>query len=120
MVINISIFISLLSNRVCFDALQCRATPDPPHADIALLFVCLQMVFGFRSMDYLKTHTMSYSATAEQYAPYFTRMMSDYSSYYAGAPEGSVMEKDEKWPLIIAAAVMITPILLLAGLVVSR
>ena len=61
-------------------------------------------------MDYLKTHTMSYSATAEQYAPYFTRMMSDYSSYYAGAPEGSVMEKDEKWPLIIAAAVMITPI----------
>ncbi len=80
----------------------------------------VQMAFGFRSMDYLKTHTMSYSATAEQYAPYFTRMISDYSSYYSGTPEGSTMEKDEIWPLIIAAAVMVTPILLLAGLILSR
>ena len=63
---------------------------------------------------------MSYSATAEQYAPYFTRMMSDYSSYYSGAPDGSTMEKDEVWPLVIAAFVMLTPILLLAGLIMSR
>ncbi|KAK9867865.1 hypothetical protein WJX84_002684 [Apatococcus fuscideae] len=65
-----------------------------------------QMAFGFRSMDYLKTHTISYSATAEQYAPYFTRMMSDYSSYYAGTPDGTEMEKNVRWPLILAAVVM--------------
>ena len=78
------------------------------------------MAFGFRSMDYLKTHTISYSATAEQYAPYFTRMMSDYSSYYAGTPDGTEMEKNVRWPLILAAVVMVTPILLLAGLVLSK
>ena len=77
-----------------------------------------QMMFGITSMDYLKTHTMTYSVDREDYEGYFRRIRSDWDTMYSGNLE----EDDESltWQSAVAVAVMVSPVLTVATMILSK
>lgn len=72
---------------------------------------CCRMIFGFRAMDNLKAHTMSYSVTKGAYDKYFNSLSGDWNAAYVSSEE-DVTESNKV--IFLAAAIMLSPLLLLA------
>ena len=70
-----------------------------------------KMVFGFRAMDHLKAHTISYGVTKGAYDKYFNAMSGAWDTAYVATEEDA---KELTKATIIASAVMLTPIAFLA------
>lgn len=69
-----------------------------------------QMLFGFTSMDYLKTHTISYSVQRGAYDEYFTKLTGQWNNMYSAEDEtddGSLTVAT-----VVATAVMMAPLVL--------
>lgn len=69
-----------------------------------------QMLFGFTSMDYLKTHTISYSVQRGAYDEYFTKLTGQWNNTYSAEDEtddGSLTVAT-----VVATAVMMAPLVL--------
>lgn len=85
------------------------------QADIAALGAGVakkakQMLFGFTSMDYLKTHTISYSVQRGAYDEYFTKLTGQWNNTYSAEDEtddGSLTVAT-----VVATAVMMAPLVL--------
>ena len=70
-----------------------------------------KMVFGFRAMDNLKAHTMSYSVTKGAYDKYFNAMSGAWNTTYVATEEDA---RELTKATLIASAVMLTPLAFLA------
>lgn len=69
-----------------------------------------QMLFGFTSMDYLKTHSISYSVQRGAYDEYFTKLTGQWNNMYtadSNAHDGSLTVAT-----VVATAVMMAPLVL--------
>ena len=66
-----------------------------------------RMIFGFKAMDNLKAHTISYSVSKGAYEQYFNRFTGDWNSVYVSTDQDST---DLTKTAIIALAVMLTPL----------
>ncbi len=80
-----------------------------PNADVAK--VAKRMIFGFRAMDNLKAHTISYSVTKGAYDKYFNSLSGDWNAAYVSNDEDTT---ELNKVVILASAVMLLPIVLLA------
>jgi hypothetical protein len=69
-------------------------------------------------MDYLKTHTISYRVTGEDYAPYFKRIRSDWDTMYAGSAEEE--EEELAWQSALALMVVLSPVIAVATYAVTK
>lgn len=76
-----------------------------------LLTVGCRMIFGFRAMDNLKAHTMSYSVTKGAYDKYFNSLSGDWNAAYVSKDEDTT---ESNKVIFIAAAIMLSPLVLLA------
>lgn len=77
-----------------------------------------QMMFGITSMDYLKTHTISYRVRSDDYAQYFERIRSDWDSVYLGSEEEDAAAL--AWQSALALAVMLSPVVAVGAYVVTK
>ncbi|KAK9819400.1 hypothetical protein WJX81_005544 [Elliptochloris bilobata] len=73
------------------------------------------MLFGYKAMDHLKAHNMSYSV-GSAYDSYFARLTGKWAVYVA--PEGS--DKTNGLDALVATAVMLAPILLVGAKIGGR
>ncbi|DBA91728.1 TPA: hypothetical protein ACH3X1_003324 [Trebouxia sp. C0004] len=80
-----------------------------PNADVAK--VAKRMIFGFRAMDNLKAHTISYSVTKGAYDKYFNSLSGDWNAAYVSNDEDST---ELTKVIILASAVMLLPLVFLA------
>lgn len=80
-----------------------------PNADVAK--VAKRMIFGFRAMDNLKAHTMSYSVTKGAYDKYFNSLSGDWNAAYVSNDDDST---ELTKVIILASAVMLLPLVFLA------
>lgn len=80
-----------------------------PNADVAK--VAKRMIFGFRAMDNLKAHTMSYSVTKGAYDKYFNSLSGDWNAAYVSNDDDST---ELTKVIILASAVMLLPLFFLA------
>ncbi|BDA43302.1 hypothetical protein COCOBI_04-3140 [Coccomyxa sp. Obi] len=69
-----------------------------------------QMLFGFTSMDYLKTHTISYSVQRGAYDEYFTKLTGQWNNMYSS--EGEEDDGSLTVATVMATAVMMAPLVL--------
>lgn len=72
---------------------------------------CCRMIFGFRAMDNLKAHTMSYSVTKGAYDKYFNSLSGDWNAAYVSSEEDT---SESNKVIFFAAAIMLSPLVLLA------
>lgn len=75
-----------------------------------------RMIFGFKAMDNLKAHTISYSVSKGAYEQYFNRFTGDWNSSYVSTDEDDSSEVTKT--AIIACAVMLAPIAFLVARIV--
>lgn len=68
-------------------------------------------------MDYLKTHTISYSADAAAFQPYFTKLSGDYNVGYK-APDNA--SSSNTFIVIIIAVLFAAPLAFIAGRIMLR
>jgi len=80
-----------------------------PNADVAK--VAKRMIFGFRAMDNLKAHTISYSVTKGAYDKYFNTLSGDWNAAYVSNDEDST---ELTKAILLASAVMLLPLVFLA------
>lgn len=69
-----------------------------------------QMLFGFTSMNYLKTHTISYSVQRGAYDEYFTKLTGQWNNMYSS--EGEEDDGSLTVATVMATAVMMAPLVL--------
>ena len=86
------------------------------HPDATVAKQAKRMIFGFRAMDNLKAHTMSYSVTKGAYDKYFNAVSSDWNSAYVSSDEDTT---ELNKVIIIASAVMLLPLAFLAYKILS-
>eukprot|EP00191_Tetraselmis_sp_GSL018_P008663 CAMPEP_0177600210 /NCGR_PEP_ID=MMETSP0419_2-20121207/13479_1 /TAXON_ID=582737 /ORGANISM="Tetraselmis sp., Strain GSL018" /LENGTH=433 /DNA_ID=CAMNT_0019093143 /DNA_START=329 /DNA_END=1630 /DNA_ORIENTATION=- len=111
-----------LQRALCYDSMaltdEARALykqiSNHPEAEVAKR--AKQMMFGIQSMDFLKTHTMSYGV-GEGYAEYFKRIQSDWNTVYTPNEETG---SDPIWESAIAVAVMATPLIGIGALALMK
>ena len=80
-----------------------------PTAEVAK--VAKRMIFGFRAMDNLKAHTISYSVTKGAYDKYFNSLSGDWNAAYVSNDEDST---ELTKVIMFASAVMLLPLVFLA------
>mmetsp|Transcript_193 Transcript_193/g.494 ORF Transcript_193/g.494 Transcript_193/m.494 type:complete len:521 (+) Transcript_193:215-1777(+) len=88
------------------------------HPEGAVAKQAKQMMFGITSMDYLKTHTISYRVRSDDYAQYFERIRSDWDSVYLGSEEEDAAAL--AWQSALALAVMLSPVVAVGAYVVTK
>lgn len=77
------------------------------------------MLFGIDSMDYLKTHAISYNVKPSDYEDYFKKMGSNWNNTYVN--DSNDHGKDSfTWESAVAILFMASPLLTLAGILVFR
>lgn len=81
------------------------------HPNAAVSKQAKRMIFGFRAMDNLKAHTMSYSVTKGAYDKYFNALSGDWDASYVSTDEDTT---ELNKVIAIAAAVMLAPLAFLA------
>lgn len=81
-----------------------------PTAEVAK--VAKRMIFGFRAMDNLKAHTISYSVTKGAYDKYFNSLSGDWNAAYVASNDEDSTELTKV--IIIASMVMLAPLVFLA------
>ena len=82
-----------------------------------MLPACCRMIFGFRAMDNLKAHTMSYSVTKGAYDKYFNSLSGDWNAAYVSNEEDTT---ELNKVIILASAVMLSPLVFLAIKILSN
>lgn len=75
------------------------------------------MIFGFRAMDNLKAHTISYSVTKGAYDKYFNSLSGDWNAAYVSNDEDTT---ELNKVIILASAVMLSPLVFLAIKILSN
>lgn len=81
-----------------------------PTAEVAK--VAKRMIFGFRAMDNLKAHTISYGVTKGAYDKYFNSLSGDWNAAYVASNDEDSTELTKV--IIIASMVMLAPLVFLA------
>lgn len=89
---------------------------DGCNTVVNVLASCCRMIFGFRAMDNLKAHTISYSVTKGAYDKYFNSLSGDWNAAYVSNDEDTT---ELNKVLIIASALMLSPLLFLAIKILS-
>lgn len=82
------------------------------HPTVDVAKQAKQMIFGFKAMDNLKAHTMSYSVTKDAYEKYFNRFTSDWNTVYVPSSDDST---DVSKAVIIALLLMLAPLAWVLG-----
>ena len=72
-----------------------------------------RMIFGFKAMDNLKAHTISYSVSKGAYEQYFNRFTGDWNSVYVAKEDDDSSEVTKS--AIIALLVMLAPLAFIAA-----
>lgn len=93
-----------------------KLTPLCESGMLMLQAVCCRMIFGFRAMDNLKAHTISYSVTKGAYDKYFNSLSGDWNAAYVSNDEDTT---ESNKVIIMAAAVMLSPLVFLAIKILS-
>mmetsp|Transcript_9630 Transcript_9630/g.27560 ORF Transcript_9630/g.27560 Transcript_9630/m.27560 type:complete len:490 (+) Transcript_9630:325-1794(+) len=113
-----------LQRALCLDSLartkeaQALYKQITNHPEAAVAKQAKQMMFGINSMDYLKTHTISYNVGREDYEGYFRRIRSDWDTMYSGQMEEE--EDSLRWQSAVAVAVMVSPVVGVATMILSK
>ena len=81
-----------------------------------LLAACCRMIFGFRAMDNLKAHTISYSVTKGAYDKYFNSLSGDWNAAYVSNDEDTT---ELNKVIFLASAVMLLTLVFLAIKILS-
>ena len=115
---------SRLQRALCLDSLGrteeagqlYKLIRNHPQVDVAKR--AKQMMFGIESMDFLKTHSISYGVGKEDYAGYFRRISSDWDTIYL--PTSEEDEVSMRWQSAVAIMVMAAPLMTIAGVVLTK
>ena len=76
------------------------------------------MMFGIESMNFIKTHSISYGVGKEYYEGYFRKIQSDWDTIYL--PRSEEDQNAMLWQASVAFMVMAAPIIFILGVVLSK